>query len=50
MCRKHWIPAAAVVGFGAGVLVGLAFESSLVTLVVGMAAISVGFWLLRGKC
>ena len=50
MCRKNWIPAAAVIGFGAGILAGLAIESSLITLAVGMAAISVGVWLLRGRC
>ena len=50
MCRKNWIPAAGAIGFGCGVLAGLAFNSSLFTLVVGMAAISVGVWLLRGRC
>ena len=50
MCRKNWIPAAAAVGFGVGVSVGLTFESTLFTLAVGMAAISVGIWLLRGRC
>lgn len=50
MCRKHWIPAAGAIGFGVGLLIGLAVESSLLTLAVGLAAISGGVWLLRGKC
>lgn len=50
MCRKNQIPAAAAIGFGVGILAGTAFESPLVTLVVGAAAISVGLWLLRGRC
>ena len=50
MCRKNWIPAAALLGFGAGLLMGLALESVVFTLAVGMAAISVGIWLLRGRC
>lgn len=50
MCRKNWIPAAAVIGFGVGILIGATFESSLLTLAVGMAAISGGIWLLRGRC
>lgn len=50
MCRRNQIPAAALIGFGAGLLVGLLFESALVHLVVGAAAIGVGVWLLQGKC
>ena len=50
MCRKNWIPAAALIGFGAGLLGSLLVESVLVRLVVGLAAISVGVWLLRGRC
>ena len=50
MCRKNWISAAVLIGFGAGIVVGLLFDSELVRLVVGVAAISVGIWLLRGKC
>ena len=50
MCRKNWIPAAALIGFGVGMVVGLLLESQLVTLAVGLAAISGGIWLLRGRC
>lgn len=49
MCRRNQIPAAALLGFGAGVLTGLLFESVLLRLVVGAAAISVGLWLLRSR-
>lgn len=47
MCRRNWIPAAALIGFGAGVWTGLVFESGLLRLVVGAAAMGVGLWLLR---
>lgn len=50
MCRKHLIPAAALLGFGAGVWTGLFIESSLVRLVVGAAAIGVALWLLKCNC
>lgn len=50
MCRKNWVSAAAVIGFGTGLLGGLTIESSVVTLAVGAAAICAGIWLLRGKC
>ena len=50
MCRKNWIPAALLIGFGAGLIVGMLFGSQLVHLIVGGAAIGVGVWLLNGKC
>lgn len=50
MCRRNQIPAAALIGFGAGLLAGLLVESALVPLTVGAAAIGVGAWLLKGKC
>ena len=50
MCRKNQITAAALVGFGAGLLLGLFLESQLLALIVGAAAICGGFALLRGKC
>lgn len=50
MCRRNQIPAAGLIGFGAGALFGLLFDSVLVHLLVGAAAISVGIWLLQGKC
>ena len=49
MCRKNQISAAALLGFGAGMLVGLMLESQLLVLLVGCAAISGGISLLRGK-
>ena len=50
MCRKNQINAAALLGFGAGLLVGLLVESQLLGLLVGSAAICGGFGLLRGRC
>lgn len=50
MCRKNQISAAALLGFGAGVLLGLFIESQLLVLLVGGAAICGGFSLLKGKC
>ena len=50
MCRKNQINAAALLGFGAGLLLGLLVESQLLVLLVGAAAICGGFWLLRGRC
>jgi hypothetical protein len=50
MCRKHWVNAAALLGFGGGLLAGLLLASQLFTLIVGMAAISGGICLLRGRC
>ena len=50
MCRKNLASAAGLIGFGAGILVGMFFESQLVALVVGAAAISGGIFLVRGKC
>lgn len=50
MCRKNMVNAAALMGFGAGLLLGLLLESQLLVLLVGMAAICGGFSLLRGKC
>jgi len=44
------VNAAALLGFGAGVLLGLMMESQLVTLLVGLAAICGGFALLKGRC
>ena len=46
MCRKNLVNAAAIVGFGAGLVVGIWLESQLFTLLVGMAAISGGIYLL----
>ncbi len=50
MCRKNLIPAAALLGFGAGVILSLLWDSSLVRLVLGAAALAIGCWLLRGRC
>jgi hypothetical protein len=50
MCRKNWVSAAALLGFGAGILAGGLCGSELVRLAVGAAAICAGIWLLRGKC
>lgn len=50
MCRKNMVNAAALLGFGAGLLLGLLLDSQLLVLVVGMAAVCGGFALLRGKC
>ena len=47
MCRKYWIQAAALSGFGAGVWIGLFVESPLVLLLVGAAAIGGAFWILK---
>lgn len=50
MCRRNFVLAAALIGFGAGVLLSLAVESTLVRLIVGGAAICAGMGLLRTKC
>lgn len=50
MCRKNQISAAGLIGFGAGLLLGMLLESQLLVLLVGGAAICGGFALLRGKC
>ncbi len=50
MCRKNWVSAAGLIGLGAGILLGMLFESQLFALLVGVAAISGGIWLLRGNC
>ncbi len=50
MCRRNWIPAAALIGFGAGLVLSLVVESVLLRLIVGGAAIGVGLWLLRTNC
>ncbi len=50
MCRKNLLPAMAILGFGAGMVLSLLFDSSVVRLIVGGAAIGVGFWLLQGGC
>ena len=50
MCRKNQINAAALLGFGVGLLLGLLIESQLLVLLVGSAAICGGFTLLRGRC
>lgn len=47
MCRKHLIPAAMLLGFGAGIWTGLFIESSLVLLLVGAAAIGGAIWLTK---
>jgi hypothetical protein len=47
MCRKHLIPAAGLFGFGVGIWTGLFFESSLVLLLVGAAAIGGALWLVK---
>lgn len=49
MCRKNQISAAALIGFGGGLLLGLLLESQLLALLVGGAAICGGFALLRGN-
>lgn len=50
MCRKNRISAAALFGFGGGLLLGLLIQSQLLALVVGAAAICGGFALLQGRC
>ena len=50
MCRKNQIRAAALMGFGAGLLLGLLVQSQLLVLLVGAAAICGGYAMLRGKC
>ena len=50
MCRKNQISAAALLGFGAGVLLGLMVQSQLLLLIVGGASICGGISLLKGKC
>ena len=50
MCRKNQISAAGIIGFGAGLLLGLLVESQLLVLLVGGAAICGGISLLKGKC
>ena len=50
MCRKNQISAVGIIGFGAGLLLGLLVESQLLVLLVGGAAICGGVSLLRGKC
>ena len=47
MCRKNLIPAAMLIGFGAGILAGLFIESSLLLLLVGAAAIGGALWLTK---
>ena len=47
MCRKNQISATGLIGFGAGLLVGLLIGSQFLALVVGSAAISGGVCLLR---
>ena len=44
------VNAAGLLGFGAGLLLGMFLESQLLVLLVGLAAICGGFALLRGKC
>lgn len=50
MCRRNWVPAAALLGFGAGVVLSLMCESVLLRLIVGAAAICGGSLLLRTNC
>lgn len=50
MCRKNLAAASALIGFGAGLLLGVLIESSLLQVVLGAAAVGVGFGLLRTKC
>ncbi len=50
MCRKNQISAVGLLGFGAGLLLGLLVESQLLVLLVGGAAICGGITLLKGKC
>lgn len=50
MCRRNMVLAAALIGFGAGILVSLVLESALLRLIVGAASIGVGLGLLRTKC
>ncbi len=50
MCRKNLLPALAILGFGAGMVLSLLFNSLAVRLIVGVAAICGGLWLLRGHC
>ena len=49
MCRKNQIGAAALIGIGGGLLLGLLLQSQLLVLLVGAAAICGGFALLRGR-
>ena len=50
MCRKNWIPAAALLGIGLGMTLSMLTDSVLVRLIVGAAAICAGMWLLRTNC
>ena len=50
MCRKNQIRAAALIGFGAGMLLGLFVEAQLLILLVGGAAICGGVTMVKGKC
>ena len=50
MCRRNRIPAAALLGFGAGLLLSLMCEAVLLRLIVGAAAICGGAMLLRANC
>ncbi len=50
MCRKNLLPGLTVLGFGAGLVLSLFLESSVVRLIVGGAAICGGVWLMQGKC
>ena len=47
MCRKNQISAAGLVGFGAGLVVGLLMGSQFLVLLVGAGAICGGVCLLR---
>lgn len=47
MCRKNLVVGAALIAFGSGILVGIMLESCLLSVVISIAAIVGGFFLLR---
>lgn len=47
MCRRNLVLAAALIAFGAGLLVGLFVESCLAVLILAAASIAGGFFLLK---
>lgn len=49
MCRKNLVLAAAMIGFGAGLLLGLCVESWLLKLILAVVTILIGVGLLKKK-
>lgn len=50
MCRRNLVFAAALIGFGAGMLLSLVFESGLIRFILAAAGIAGGFFLLKCRC